>query len=108
MATEGQKYIAYTKTLAPVAAATLYSDDYMGNESIAHGKNLYAVAKTSQNAGRGDWGYFEGGKWVRDWSSDFNGQVRKGTQTMSEFVAANGTIAKNALNNMYCVIKGIR
>ncbi len=108
VATEGQKYIAYTKTLAPVAAKTLFSNDYMGNEDVAHGKNLYAVAKMSQNAGRGDWGYFEGGKWVRDWSGDFNGSVRKGTMTLSEFAKANGTTAKTALNNMYCVIKGIR
>ena len=108
VATEGQKYIAYTKTLAPVAAKTLFSNDYMGNEDLAHGKNLYAVAKMSQNAGRGDWGYFEGGKWVRDWSGDFNGSVRKGTMTLSEFAEANGGTAKTALNNMYCVIKGIR
>ena len=108
VATEGQKYIAYTKTLAPVAAATLFSDDYMGNENVAHGKNLYAVAKMSQNAGRGDWGYFEGGKWVRDWSTDFNGYVRKGNKTLSAFVTDNGAAAKKALDNMYCVIKGIR
>ncbi len=108
VATEGQKYIAYTKTVAPVATKTLYSDDYMGNENIANGKNLYAVAKTAENAGRGDWGYFEGGKWVRDWSSDFNGNVRKGTMTLSAFETANGADAKKALNNMYCVIKGIR
>lgn len=108
VATEGQKYIAYTKTLAPVAAETLFGNDYIGNEDVAHGKNLYAVAKMSVNAGRGDWGYFEGGKWVRDWSNDFNGNVRKGTMTLSAFAEANGATAKTALNNMYCVIKGIR
>lgn len=108
VATEGQKYIAYTKTVAPVAAATLFSDDYIENENVAHGKNLYAVAKMSQNAGRGDWGYFESGEWVKKWSSDFNGNVRKGTMTLSEFLQKNGANAKNAVNNMYCVIKGIR
>ncbi len=96
VATEGQKYIAYTKTLAPVAAKTLFSNDYIGNEDVAHGKNLYAVAKMSVNAGRGDWGYFEGGKWVRDWSNDFNGSVRKGTMTLSAFTEANGATAKTA------------
>jgi len=108
VATEGQKYIAYTKTLAPIASATLYSADYMNNESIAHGKNLYAVAKMSQNASRGDWGYFENGTWVTEWANNFNGKVRKGTQTMSDFATENGEKAKSALNNMYCVIKGIR
>ncbi len=108
VATDGQKYIAYTKTLAPVATKTLYSNDYMGNESVAHGKNLYAVAKMSENAGRGDWGYFENGTWVTSWSEDFNGNVRKGTMTLNAFEEANGADAKSALNNMYCVIKGIR
>lgn len=108
VATEGQKYIAYTNTLAPVASATLFGADYAGNESVTHGKNFYAVAKTASNAGRGDWGYFESGSWVTDWANDFNGNVRKGTKTMSAFESDNGGTAKTSLNNMYCVIKGIR
>lgn len=108
VATEGQKYIAYTNTIAPVAADTLFGADYAKNESITHGKNFYAVAKTASNAGRGDWGYFESGKWVTDWANDFNGNVRRGNKTISAFVTDNGAAAKQALDNMYCVIKGIR
>lgn len=108
VATEGQKYIAYTNTLAPVAADTLFGADYAKNESITHGKNFYAVAKTASNAGRGDWGYFENGEWVTAWANDFNGNVRRGNKTMSAFVTDNGAAAKKALDNMYCVIKGIR
>lgn len=108
VATEGQKYIAYTNTLAPVAADTLFGADYAKNENIAHGKNFYAVAKTAVNAGRGDWGYFENGEWVTAWANDFNGNVRRGNKTMSAFVKDNTDAAKKALDNMYCVIKGIR
>lgn len=108
VATEGQKYIAYTNTLSPVAVDTLFGADYAENESITHGKNFYAVAKTAANAGRGDWGYFENGEWVTAWANDFNGNVRRGNKTMSAFVTDNGAAAKKALDNMYCVIQGIR
>ena len=108
VATDGQKYIAKTNNIAPVAAKTLFSEDYAYNSSINYGKNFYAVAKMSVSAGRGDWGYFENGSWVDNWSSDFNGKVRKGTMTLSAFNAANNARGKANLNNMYCVIKGIR
>ena len=108
VATEGQKYIAKTQTVVPVAEKTLFSDDFIGNSSITYGKNFYAVAKTSLSAGRGDWAYFENGAWVRKWSSDFNDKVRKGDMTLDAFYKANGGIGKSDLNNMYCIVKGIR
>ena len=108
VATDGQKYIAKTKTVAPVAEKTLFSEDYVENLEITQGKNFYAVAKTSLSAGRGDWGYFENGSWVYNWSNDFNNKLRKGTMTIADFCTAHNTASKNDLNNMYCVIKGIR
>ena len=108
VATDGQKYIANNGTVAPVAQDVLFSDDYVGNSSINNNKNYYAIAMMSKNAGRGDWGYFESGTWVTNWSNDFNGFVRKGTMTLSAFLNARGTNAKIELNNMYCIIKGIR
>lgn len=108
VATDGQKYIAKTQTVAPVAEKTLFSDDYIGNEAITRGKNFYAIAKTSLSAGRGDWGYFENGSWVNNWSSDFNQRVRKGTMTLSAFETAHNVQSRADLNNMYCIIKGIR
>lgn len=108
VATEGQKYIAKTQTVVPVAEKTLFSDDFIGNSSITYGKNFYAVAKTSLSAGRGDWAYFENGAWVSKWSSDFNDKVRKGEMTLDAFYKANGGIGKSDLNNMYCIVKGIR
>lgn len=108
VATDGQKYIAKTETVAPVAEKTLMSDDYVGNSAVTYGKNFYAIAKTSLSASRGDWGYFENGSWVTNWSSDFNGSVRKGTMKLSEFYTDNSAQGKEDLDNMYCVIKGIR
>lgn len=108
VATDGQKYIAKTQTVAPVAEKTLFSEDYVENPEITQGKNFYAVAKTSLSAGRGDWGYFENGSWVYNWSNDFNNKLRKGTMTIADFCAAHNTSSKNDLNNMYCIIKGIR
>lgn len=108
VATEGQKYIAKTRTVAPVAEKTLFSDDYIGNEDITYGKNFYAVARTSLSAGRGDWGYFENGAWVTNWANDFNNSLRKGGMTITRFLQLHEESSRNDINNMYCVIKGIR
>ena len=108
VATEGQKYIAKTQTVIPVAEKTLFSDDFLNNSEITYGKNFYAVAKTSLSAGRGDWGYFENGTWVNSWSTDFNEKVREGKMTLSKFATNNSAKGKTDLDNMYCVIKGIR
>lgn len=108
VATDGQKYVAKTQTVAPAAGATLFSEDYAYNTELTQGKNFYAVAKTALSAGRGDWGYFENGEWVYAWSSDFNNKVRKGLMTLSNFNTAHAAEGKRDLNNMYSIIKGIR
>ncbi len=108
VATEGQKYIAKTQTLAPIAKDVLFSDDYSFNSEINKGKNYYALAMMASNTSRGDWGYFENGRWVSNWSDDFNQKVRKGNMTLSAFLAARGSNAEEELNGMSCVIKGIR
>lgn len=108
VATDGQKYIAKTQTLAPIAKDVLFSEDYAYNNEINKGKNYYALAMMASNTSRGDWGYFENGTWVSNWSTDFNGKVRRGTMTLSNFLNTKGTNAKNELDGMSCVIKGIR
>ncbi len=107
VATEGQKYIAKTTTF-PVAVETAFGADFAKNDEISQGKNLYAVAKVSVNAGRGDWGYFENGSWVTNWSNPFNEEVRRGKKKLSAFEQERAAAAKTALNDMFCVIKGIR
>ncbi len=108
VATEGQKYIAKTQTLAPIAKDVLFSEDYAYNSEINKGKNYYALAMMASNTSRGDWGYFENGTWVSNWSSDFNDKVRKGNMTLSNFLETKGSNAKEELDGMFCIIKGIR
>lgn len=109
VATDGQKYIAKTQTLSPAATDVLFSEDYAYNEELNYGgKNLYAVAMMSASAGRGDWGYFESGRWVNNWSGDFNDKVRQGRMTLTAFNDSKKAAAKTALNDMYSIIKGIR
>lgn len=108
VATEGQKYIAKTTTFAPVANDVIFSEDFLYNDAIAKGKNLYAVALNTSNIQRGDWGYFESGQWVTDWSQDFNLKVRHGTMTITQFTDEHKEEAEESLNNMYCIAKGIR
>lgn len=108
VATDGQKYIAQTRTCAPVATETLFGKDYAGNDDVLFGKNGYAIAKTAASASRGDWGYFENGSWVHNWSNDFNEKCRAGKLTLSDFEKSKSSLAKSDLNDMYCVIKGIR
>lgn len=108
VATEGQKYIAKTQTLAPIDKEVLFSGDYAYNSEINKGKNYYALAMMASNTSRGDWGYFENGTWVNNWSGDFNDKVRTGEMTLSDFLSAKGSNAKKELDGMSCVIKGIR
>jgi len=107
VATEGQKYIAKT-TGVPTSRKTAFGADYAKNEQIAKGKNLYAVAKMSMNAATGDWGYFSTGDWVFNWSDMFNDEVRRGTKTLSEFEQDKSSNAREDVNEMFSVIKGIR
>lgn len=105
VATEGQTYLASAGTIAPVAKNVLFSDKfaYANND-----RNMYAVAVASANAQRGDWGYFESGQWVTDWANTFNNRVRRGLMTISAFDSECHAAAVSALDNMYCIIRGIR
>ena len=105
VATEGQTYLADAGTIAPVAKDVLFSDKYAYAQND---RNMYAVAVASSNAQRGDWGYFESGQWVTDWANIFNNRVRRGLMTISAFDSECHTAAVNALDNMYCIIRGIR
>lgn len=107
-ATEGQKYIAYNGKKLPIAAATLFSEDFAYNTELSKGKNFYAAALMASNTSCGDWAYFEGGQWVSDWSEDFNNKVRRGTWQLTSFYNAKKDAAASATNNMRSVIKGIR
>ena len=107
-ATEGQKYVAYNGQKLPIASATLFSEDFAYNTELNKDKNFYVAAMLASNTSCGDWAYFEGGKWVSDWSEDFNNNVRRGNTQLTSFYNAKKDAARNATNNMRCIIKGIR
>ena len=76
--------------------------------SLNEARNYYAPAMMSRTSDVGDWGYFEDGEWVTDWSDDFNNKLRMGTQTLSAFLSANGTKAQEACASTTMRIKGWR
>lgn len=93
-----------TKAFVPVRQSVAetefldFDDDY----------NLWAVAHTAMNFDIGDWSYFQNGEWVYDWSDDFNNKLRKGRQTIEEFLRDNEAKASQACANTNIVIKGRR
>lgn len=62
----------------------------------------------SRGSDVGDWGYFENGEWVTDWSSDFNNRLRMGIDTLSDFLANNQEMAQTACAETTIRIKGWR
>lgn len=70
------------------------------NESVSSGYDIWVAAQNYQNYGVGDWGYFEDGSWVTNWSIDFNSKVRYGTMTVTSFSEKHSQSAANATNAM--------
>ncbi len=101
---EGQAILAKTGNVVPNQDSIALSDTFYA----LGGQNYYAAALMSRTSDVGDWGYFENGEWVTDWSNDFNGKLRVGTQTLSEFLAANEQKAQNACASTTIRIKGWR
>lgn len=102
---EGQAILAKTGNVVPNQDSIALSDTFY---SLNDAKNYYAVAVMSRTSDVGDWGYFEDGEWVTDWSDDFNNKLRMGTQTLSAFLSANETKAQEACASTTMRIKGWR
>ena len=99
---EAQKIM--TKAFVPVRQ-TVAENEFLEFDSKY---NLWAVAHTAMNFDIGDWSYFQNGEWVTDWSGDFNDQLRKGNQTIGDFLRYNESKASSACANTNIVIKGRR
>ena len=99
---EAQKIM--TKAFVPVRQ-TVAENEFLEFDSKY---NLWAVAHTAMNFDIGDWSYFQNGEWVTDWSGDFNDQLRKGNQTIGDFLHYNESKASSACANTNIVIKGRR
>lgn len=97
---EGQQYLAGSKEYIPANTAVAFSDTFLKDESVSNGYDLWVAAKNFQNYSVGDWGYFEDGSWVTNWSIDFNSKVRYGTMTVTAFSEKHAQSAANATNAM--------
>ena len=102
---EGQAILAKTGNVVPNQDTIAMSDTFY---SLSATKNYYAPAVMSRTTDVGDWGYFENGEWVTDWSGDFNDKLRKSTQTLSEFLRDNERAAQEACASTTMRIKGWR
>mgnify|MGYP001850861522 CR=1 FL=1 len=102
---EGQTILAKAGNIVPNQDTVAMSDSFY---SLNDAKNYYAAAFMSRTSDVGDWGYFEDGEWVTDWSDDFNSRLRMGTQTLSAFLLANETKAQEACAATTMRIKGWR
>lgn len=97
---EGQKYLAESKEYIPANTTVAFSEAFLKNESVSNGYDVWVAAKNFQNYSVGDWGYFEDGSWVTNWSVDFNSKVRYGTMTVTAFSEKHAQSAANATNAM--------
>lgn len=104
---EAQKIMAQnTMFYTPVQTSVAF-DDFLKNTTYGT-RNFYPCALAAQQGDVGDWGYFEDGSWVNDWSVDFNDKVRFGDMTFKEFLTAHEQEGTKALNAMVIRIKGSR
>lgn len=106
--TEGQQYVSKTSTVMPLDSDVLKSDTFLKQTFNNRSLDLNTFASVANDLSMGDWGYFESGEWVTRWANNFNQKVRYGTQTLTEFANQNSQVAKEDLNGMKIVIKGIR
>ncbi len=106
--TEGQSYIAKTSNVMPLDSDVLKSDTFLNQTFNNRSLDLNTFASVANDLSMGDWGYFESGEWVTRWANNFNQKVRYGTQTLTDFESQNSSVAKEDLNGMKIIIKGIR
>ncbi len=106
--TEGQSYIAKTSNVMPLDSDVLKSDAFLNQTFNNRSLDLNTFASVANDLSMGDWGYFESGEWVTRWANNFNQKVRYGTQTLTDFESQNSSVAKEDLNGMKIIIKGIR
>lgn len=102
---EGQKILAQGNTMVPNQTSYAMSAEYLESEDRLS-DNVWAAAFASQNSDIGDWAYFDQSTWINNWSSDFNGAVRLGQKTLTEFFNDVKTAANNALALMNLRIYG--
>jgi hypothetical protein len=68
--------------------------------------NMWAASYVAQKAEIGDYTYFTSLTWITEWSKAFNGDVREGKLTLSDFITQYQNAANIGLQGMRLYIKG--
>ena len=101
---EGQKILA--KGNAAVPNQTSYGLGEYATSSDRILSNMWAGAYMAQEADIGDYTYFTSLTWITEWSMTFNGSVREGSMTISDFIAQKQEVADTGLRGMRLRIMG--
>lgn len=101
---EGQAILAKGNTMVP--NQTNYGLGEYATASERSIANMWAGAYLAQKADIGDYTYFTSVTWITEWSQTFNGDVREGKMTLSDFVKAKQEVADTTLKGMRIRIVG--
>lgn len=101
---EGQAILA--KGNAAVPNQTSYGLGEYAESSDRIIDNMWAGAYLAQEADIGDYTYFTSLTWITEWSMTFNGDVREGNMTISDFIAQKQEAADTGLKGMRLRILG--
>lgn len=93
---EAQQWTVVNKDVAYANAETV--TDY----------NAYAFAFATEGGEVYDQSYFKNGEWVTNWANEFNNVLRKGGETLEQFLASREAVANNDVQKIDIIVKGNR
>ena len=102
---EGQTILAKGNRDLPNQASIAMGDEYADSADRLV-SNVWAAAYVLQKADIGDYTYFTSVTWITEWSKPFNGDVREGKMTLSDFIKQYKESADTGLQGMRLYIKG--
>ena len=102
---EAQAILAKGNRMVPNQTSVGMSDEYT-NSADRLISNMWAASYVAQKAEIGDYTYFTSLTWITEWSKAFNGDVREGKLTLSDFITQYQNAANIGLQGMRLYIKG--
>ena len=102
---EAQAILAKGNRMVPNQTSFGTSDEYTDSADRLI-SNMWAASYVAQKAEIGDYTYFTSLTWITEWSKAFNGDVREGKLTLSDFITQYQNAANIGLQGMRLYIKG--
>ena len=102
---EAQAILAKGNRMVPNQTSVGTSDEYTDSADRLI-SNMWAASYVAQKAEIGDYTYFTSLTWITEWSKAFNGDVREGKLTLSDFITQYQNAANIGLQGMRLYIKG--